>query len=294
MPLLQIGSGHVMRCLTLAEELRRKKMHVEFICREHSGNLIRYIRDNKEFKVHNLSMLDKVTESTSGYSQWLGASWNTDADAVKDILHRLASKNGKADWLIVDHYSLDHKWEGSLRGYVSRLMVIDDLANRNHDCDLLLDQNVYLQKNRYKNLVPKRCHQLIGPTYVLLRQQFVDERAKLRERDGKIHRILIFFGGSGQKEPIKKAIQAIQQLDIKDIRVDLIISSTNITHFTAGPLPNVKLHHHVENMAELMNAADISLGCLWYCNMGTLLYGIAGYSHDNSGESRILCSSSGR
>lgn len=102
----------------------------------------------------------------------------------------------RADWLVIDHYGLDLRWERLVRPFVGSIFVIDDLADRRHDCDLLLDQNYYRgAESRYAALVPASCHQLIGPGYVILRPEF--ERLKAtRERDRTtVRRILVNFGG---------------------------------------------------------------------------------------------------
>ena len=140
---LKIGSGHVMRCLSLAEALRGSGAEVRFVCRAHSGNLNDVI-GKKEFKVHELSAPDldegreHYTEVAEDYTRWFNVTQEQDATETLDVL------NGeRPDWLIIDHYGLDCDWENRLRPHVRKLMVIDDLANRQHDCDLLLDQNYF-------------------------------------------------------------------------------------------------------------------------------------------------------
>ena len=141
---VRIGSGHVMRCLTLAEELRDAGATVSFVSRAHSGNLNELIR-NKGFQCHELpeahalgTSIEKSYDSRSEYASWLGVSHQRDAEETIEAFCRL-----KPDWLIVDHYGLDENWEKIMRPHVGKIMVIDDLADRRHDCDLLLDQNYF-------------------------------------------------------------------------------------------------------------------------------------------------------
>ena len=126
---INIGTGHVMRCLTLADELRQKGTDINFICREEPGNLISYI-ENRGYKVHQLPGEIDI---------------ETDRRLTKEILSKYETK---PDGLIIDHYDIDISWEYPLRKYAKRLMVIDDLANREHDCDLLLDQNYSQNEGR--------------------------------------------------------------------------------------------------------------------------------------------------
>ena len=113
------------------------------------------------------------------------------AEDARDT-HAAIADQARWDWLIVDHYALDAAWERELRSLALKLMVIDDLADRSHDCDLLLDQNLQ-EPGRYEALIPKTCMTLIGPKYALLRPQFAEARRNLRVRDGCVSRLLVFL-----------------------------------------------------------------------------------------------------
>lgn len=155
---LQIGTGHVMRCLTLADELRRQGADIVFICREHPGNLIDLI-EGKGHPVVRLLQADAEYMATSEdvtHATWLGVSWQQDAAETLTALG-----NTQPEWLIVDHYALDRRWGQKLRLHVGKIMVIDDLADRLHDCDLLSDQNLYpAMESRHDKLIPDNCQKL--------------------------------------------------------------------------------------------------------------------------------------
>jgi UDP-2,4-diacetamido-2,4,6-trideoxy-beta-L-altropyranose hydrolase len=189
---LQIGSGHVMRCLTLADALRSQGVECHFICRAHLGNLIERVR-GQGFVVH-------VLPSESGgeapaHCAWLGATQEQDVLACTPILQTL-----QPDWLVVDHYALDVRWEAPLRSLCRNLLVIDDLADRAHDCDLLLDQNLGRQPGDYAGLLPARCSRLTGPHYALLRPEFAGLRdySLQRRRQPVLRHLLISMGGVDQ------------------------------------------------------------------------------------------------
>ena len=143
-----IGSGHIMRCLSLAEGLRNSNISVEFITRDHLGNFNELII-NKGFMLYSLPSPDEYNTRSDlfSYESWLGVKQEVDAKETINILSKLT-----VDWLIIDHYALDQIWEERIKSYSNRVMVIDDLANRNHSCDLLLDttegrsQKDYFQK----------------------------------------------------------------------------------------------------------------------------------------------------
>jgi UDP-2,4-diacetamido-2,4,6-trideoxy-beta-L-altropyranose hydrolase len=264
---VQIGTGHVMRCLTLADKLRGRGAEIVFVCRDFAGNLCGYIEE-KGYIVHRLPVSDapeqgdQNVETGLKHAAWLGADWQTDARQVEEIIKDLDTS---PDWLVVDHYALDEKWEEYLRPHVKKIMVIDDLADRPHDCDLLLDQNFYENlESRYDGLAPSGCKKLLGPKYALLRPEFREARKNLRKRDGQVRRIMIFFGGSDPTNETTKALEAIRMLNRPDIAVDVVVGAFNPYHRVieqiASDLPNCTCYFKVENMGELMTRADLGVG----------------------------------
>lgn len=261
---VQIGTGHVMRCLTLADELRGRGAGVAFVCREFDGNLCGYIEE-KGYIVHRLPVSNEQEQNIEGnlkHAAWLGADWQTDARQVEEIIKDLELP---PDWLVVDHYALDERWEGYLRPYCKKIMVIDDLADRVHDCDLLLDQNFYENLEiRYDGLAPSRCKKLLGPKYALLRPQFREARKNLRKRDGHVKRMMIFFGGSDPTNETAKVLEAIRMLNRPDIAVDVVVGAFNphrkVIEQIASDLPGCTCHFKVEDMAALMAGADLAVG----------------------------------
>lgn len=260
---VQLGTGHVMRCLTLADELRENGAKISFICRLLSGSLCDYI-EQKGYLVYRLSnniqSPDFKTPHTQD-AQWPGISWQTDAEETKAVLE----KEGGIDWLVIDHYALDARWETLLRPYVRKIMVIDDLADRPHDCDLLLDQNLYDNMiTRYDGLVPNHCQKLLGPNYTLLRPEFRKMRRNLRRRDGTVRRILVFFGGSDPTNETVKALKAIQLVNYPDLFIDVVVGDTNLHRKEIEQLcsarSNINFYCQVDNMAELMYNADLAIG----------------------------------
>jgi UDP-2,4-diacetamido-2,4,6-trideoxy-beta-L-altropyranose hydrolase len=247
-----IGSGHVMRCLTLAERLGAGGASVRFISRACPGELAERIHAQG----HELDLLPSAPDAVATFD----VDWQQDAQAVEHLL-----RHTPPDWLIVDHYGLDRHWEEMLRPHVGRIMAIDDLANRPHRCDLLLDQNYYpALEQRYRNLVPVTCHQLLGPCYALLRQEFVQARKILAPRDGQVRRILVFFGGGDPANESLKAVEACLLLDDSALEIDVVLSPVHVgvTELAArcGQLPQVRIHRSTSEMAALMLNADLAIG----------------------------------
>lgn len=261
---LKIGSGHVTRCLTLAKVLRKHGGNCKFISRDHPNNLIEKIR--KDFKVVSLPYLNKLKSSKSNkdvisdYSKWIGASWNEDAKQTINFL-----KNEKIDWLIVDHYGLDKKWEKKLRPYTKKIMVIDDLANRKHDCDILLDQNLIANfKNRYQNLLSKNCNILLGPQYALLQNDYKDLHLSAPPRIGTAKRILVYFGDTYQNNLTLNTISSFLKLKRKNINLDIVINSKNPQNNKIKKLikknKNIKIYSDLDSLSSLILKADLAIG----------------------------------
>lgn len=263
-----IGSGHVMRCLTLAHRLKKEKnAKVVFVMRVLPGNLIGVV-EKQGFEVLKLLPANK-RYSLNGYGLWLTVPMEVDAQQTIKVLQHYLQEHGcdVVDRLIVDSYALDEQWERMLRPYCREIMVIDDLANRRHDCDILLDQNFYLNKDaRYAGLVPEHCKMLLGAEHALLREEFYEAKKHLRKRDGNIKNILVFYGGSDLTNETGKAIEALVQLHDEgyNFTVDVITGVSNSRRDKIKHLCSKYrfLHYYcqVSNMAEFMNKADLMLG----------------------------------
>lgn len=255
----QIGSGHLMRCLTLAGRMRREGTEVHFICRDLIGNLNHLVRE-QGFPLH---VLPRHADDPllTGYAAWLAVAQETDARETGEVLRALAPIMR----LVVDSYALDEVWERIVRPLVGEIFVIDDLANRKHDCDILLDQNFYrAMQHRYDGLVPPSCKLLLGPAHALLREEFYAAKKKLRQRDGHLRRILVFYGGSDITHETEKAVRALLHLSLSAVDVDVIIGGSNAHRMQIEKMcaPYDFLHTYcaVSNMADFMANADLCLG----------------------------------
>lgn len=257
----QIGSGHVMRCLSLAVKLQKEHdAQVCFIMRQLAGNLFSLVKD-KGYSVLPLPA-EQTEQKLAGYEKWLTVPLELDAKETIDKLEAI----GPVDLLVVDSYAIDVTWENTIRPYVKKIMVIDDLANRKHECDLLLDQNLYEDMHtRYDRLVPPHCQLYLGPKYALLRDEFYEARKTIRQRNGTIQNILVFYGGVDATNETGKALHALEKIRNADsVTVNVIVGAGNPCK---GEIEKCCLKHsnwhfycQVSNMAEFMNQADLMLG----------------------------------
>lgn len=262
---LQIGTGHVMRCLTLAHALRDRGAECFFVCRSHPGNLLDRIRQHGfeaiPLPLYNYPIPKKTPDFPAlAHTSWLGTDWQTDVAQTIAVIG-----NTRSDWLIVDHYALDRRWETALRSYCGRIMVIDDLADRDHDCDLLLDQNLVADMaHRYDNRVPSHCARLLGPEYALLQPQYAELHLHTPPRIGPIRRILVFFGGADRHNLTGRAIAAFLSLGHRNVMLDVVINPASpfakLIRQQVANQPTVTLHGSLPSLAPLMAQADLALG----------------------------------
>ncbi|BCN92694.1 UDP-2,4-diacetamido-2,4,6-trideoxy-beta-L-altropy ranose hydrolase [Thiomicrorhabdus immobilis] len=267
---ITIGTGHVMRCLTLAKALAKKGADVQFICRDHVGNLIAKIRQ-EGFIVRTLNTRSSHSEQTESkeaprlfHSEWLGVTQQQDANDCHSILEAI-----QPDWLVVDHYAIDQAWQKALKPNYQNLMVIDDLGDRQHICDLLLDQNYGATADKYQSLVPEHCKILAGAQYALLRPEFAKWRQvslKRREYEQKVKSILITLGGVDPDNYTGKILHQLAKTELDPNLEITVIMGATAPHFETvkqqAESMNVKtrVKTNVINMAELMANADLAIG----------------------------------
>lgn len=263
---LQIGTGHVMRCLTLAGALAGHGAECHFICRDHPGNLIDFIA-SKGFATHRLPVLSPFDTDAdapgTAHSHWLGATQSQDAEACAPILEAL-----RPDWLIVDHYALDARWELALAPHYRKLMVIDDLADRPHACQVLLDQTFGRDAADYRPLVPDACRLLCGSQYALLRPEFAALRSySLQRRTQPVLReLLITMGGVDKDNASGQVLQALRTCPLPaDCRITVVMGATapwlDEVRIQAQDMPwPTRVLVGVSDMAQLMADSDLAIG----------------------------------
>ena len=267
---LQIGTGHVMRCLTMANVLREQGHACHFICREHIGNLITFIREQGH-TAHPLSYQGvdepvrtiEVDRISLAHAEWLGASQDEDATACGEIL-----RNIQPQWLVVDHYALDARWERQLGAHYHRLLVIDDLADRPHLCDVLLDQTLARDPLDYQPWVPADCRVLCGAQYALLRPEFAALRSYSlqRRQSAPLHHILVSMGGVDKDNATGQILTTLATVELPaDCTITVVMGPTapwlETIRRQAARMPVTTLvKSGVSDMAQLMADSDLAIG----------------------------------
>lgn len=255
----KIGTGHVMRCLTLADELKSESAEITFVSR----HLPVYLKEWIESKGHQVVRIGGNLPAEPcdelSHANFLGTSQAQDASQTQAVLQTL-----NPAWLIVDHYAIDQRWETSLRPFAKKLLVIDDLADRDHDCDLLVDQNLYADMTtRYHGRIPPTAEALLGAKYAILRPEFKEARRRAQVRSGKARRIFVFFGGMDSANYTLPILHAIERSELKAIEVEVVIGAEHPNSESIQEIcqaNNYRCHIQTKEMAELILRADLAIG----------------------------------
>lgn len=252
-----IGTGHLQRCFTLAKKFDELGWRCIFFSRDYGDGIIS-IMNNNDFECHIIGN-SFVDMSESNHFQWLGVSQEQDAiDTIKAINYQ------QLDIIIVDHYSIDYRWQQKVKEkYNLLLMVIDDLANRIHCCTLLIDQNFWPNSSsRYDELVPSSCKKLLGPNFTMLRNDFLSLRSFTRNKP-QVETILVNFGGIGNMEVWKKFLPAL--VKCRKYNFHIITGKLSPENFQCCKSMTANASHIIlevetSQMSHLMKISDFALG----------------------------------
>ncbi|MDP5149893.1 UDP-2,4-diacetamido-2,4,6-trideoxy-beta-L-altropyranose hydrolase [Rheinheimera baltica] len=261
-----IGFGHLMRSLTLAAEFKQRGANCFFICRDLPGNnsslVIRAGFELLRLPIHHVATTE-FGQSDIRHHAWLGTTWLNDINQCTPYFRKL-----KPVLIVVDHYALGADWETRAKFFCQRLAVIDDLADRRHECDFLLDYNLSVSQQDYSSRVEKHCLRLFGGKYVLLRQEFANWRSQsiARRKDNTLSRILVTFGATDSDNNSEQVLKVLNAVYLPALtRIDVVISSkapwlASVRAYASTMAVETHLHTDISNMAELITAADLAIG----------------------------------
>ena len=262
---LEIGSGHIMRCLTLAVTLRAMGYQSLFVCRPHKGNLIGFVR-SMGFEVLVLSAPSQLRGSFFRYETWLGKRWAEDAAETVEAIRKRQPR-----FIVVDHYGIDERWEKAISGVSGQLIVIDDLANRRHCCDALIDSSFGRQPKDYESLVGDQARVFTGTDFCMLRSEFLQARqtmAECRRIEDRPQRVLVTLGGVD--------LHNVTSTVLRELNRSMLDNATEVQVILGEACPNVEtvevdarrsrltvdVKQGVRNMADWLMWADICVGAV--------------------------------
>lgn len=247
-----IGSGHIARLLPLARTLRKQGSHVAFACRLLPGHRLDALAA-EGFETFALPGRYPDEDPQQAIESML--PWQADINALA-----LALENHPAfDWIIVDHYGLDHRWQTAARRWAPRIAAVDDLATRSYSVDLLLNQNLSGTQQAYASLLPADCQTMLGPRFAMLRDEFCCAAIEIKPQ---AKRLLVNFGGFDAAMQTHHAMLALA--DFHELEVDFVAGADNPAwkpmQALAANHPNWRLHSFVSDFYQLMTEADLFIG----------------------------------
>ena len=252
-----------MRCLALASELTRQGATCKFISRALKGNPKEELEGRGYASILLPARERQTCKDPVSLSNELNVSQSDDF-----ILSYAALKNWKPDWVVVDHYGIDAEWEEAFQKEGIRIMVIDDLANRKHLPNILLDQTFGRDLTDYDMLVPSHTKTLLGSKYALLRKEFAEHREKaLMSRDHRtLKNLLINFGGVDEHNYTGKALRSlVGESSINQLEITIVLGTQSpwvkeVSDAARDFFQRVTILQGANNMAQLMSEADLAIG----------------------------------
>ena len=242
---VEIGTGHLMRCLTLADKLQFNNLNSLFIISKKSVGFINFIK-KRGYTVH-------VIECSHNHS---------------DTVLYFKKTRIKPSWLVIDHYNINIEWETAVKPYVSNILVIDDLANRSHDCDAILNPNLHSDFTIYDGLISQNCKKFIGPRFSLLGNQYQQFQNLNKNISDDIFHIAIFMGGGDffniTEHLIDHFFSYFEYLKGREIHIDVIIGSQHPNKKSiedkCKKIPYISLYVDTPNMAQILSKVDLCVG----------------------------------
>jgi UDP-2,4-diacetamido-2,4,6-trideoxy-beta-L-altropyranose hydrolase len=235
-----IGTGHVFRCRTLAQALAPLGWTTILAARE--------VPDSLRDRWPGGGAVIRLTRLAPPSAE------------LKLIAERVG---GRATLIVGDGYGLDAAWFDAARRNLpgAILMAIDDLADRALPVDIMLNQNLGVERETYAERVPPGARVLIGPRYALVRSEFAILRERPRVRDGHVGRLLVFMSGADKSDVTRHATEALAALNVPcDVVVGASYGHLTELRELIQRMPHATLHVNTDVIADLMDRADLAIG----------------------------------
>lgn len=238
---IPIGTGHVMRCLALAQALKRRGGQPFFVQAQTTSAL--------EGRL--------ATEGIENFRLNSGPGTMADANETVSIARKLG-----ATFLVADGYHFGTKYQRSIKDAGLHLLMLDDFGHAGCYCaDLVVNQNLGASASLYKER-EAYTRLILGPKYVLLRKEFREWRDRAREIPASLRKILVTLGGSDPSNFTCTVVKALSTLE--DIDVLIVVGGSNphratIERTVASLKGSMRIVVEPNNLPELMSLADIAV-----------------------------------
>ena len=255
----KIGIGHLIRCRSLAIHLKKQDHQITFFCKNHFGNS-NYLIKNEGFQLIELKA-GKNKNLKNSYGNWLGSSQIEDASQV------INSSNKDFHWIIVDHYGITKKWHKIIKGKIKNILVIDDIASRSYDCNMILNQNFNLNYRKlYQGKVSKETKLFLGPQYTILDPDYIKIKKNKNIKNTVTKSVFVYFGGEDHFNLSKITVLALGMKEIRHLKIKMVLpqkvnerTKTNLISISKKR-GKVELISPKRSLADTMSGCDIAIG----------------------------------
>jgi len=263
-----IGTGHVMRCLALAQGWRDAGGTVVFAMAESTSDI------DARLQAERIEV----------------AECRLSSDHERDALEfaRLAHARETA-WVVIDGYHLHSAYQAALKRLGLRVLVIDDCAQCDHySADLVVDQNPQASEEMYAS---REAHVrlLLGTRFAMLRHDFQRWQNWHREIPDRAHRLLITMGGSDPDKLTIRLIASLRRISAPDLSVTVVAGGSNphsvqLRQAIAEVHTSIRFLNQTDRMPELMAESDVAIICGGGTLWELLFMGCAAMSYSRTPE----------
>ena len=266
-----IGTGHIMRCISLGLRLQMSGNNVKFISKNLKYNIIDKI--SKHFDVFIIPK--GYYDMTLDPETWFGESVESDCLKCINVIKPL-----NIDVLIIDQYAIDYRWEFMMSKYVKKIFVFDDTHTNKHFCDILLSY-ACVDLTIYENLVPNHCKIFQGIKYLPIHSKYLEYGKMEKKFNNPIKKIVVTLGGSDPLNDTKTVLQILDKIckkKLTELEIDVIIGGSNKYYddicYYCKDKPSFNIHQNVNNMEIIYNDADFCIGAVGTSAIERALLGI--------------------
>ncbi len=239
----KIGTGHVMRCLALAQAFKRLDFEVTFLSYDLSKSLISLI-ENSGFQ------LELISEGMPGDG--------FDLNQTQNLAKKISAKI-----IVLDGYHFGYQYQLNLDSYSKKTILIDDSDGTNQiGTNVILNQNIWASVDRYMS-TSRDVEVLAGPRYALFRHEFVaHQRTTVTAK--QVKHILVTPGGSDPGNITPTIIRALDSICNIDLQTKIVLGSMNSRMQENRALAStvsaeIEFFEHVNSMPDFMDWADIAI-----------------------------------
>jgi len=254
-----IGYGHIYRCQTLATLFQERGHEVHFITRDFDSS---FKKLSPSIIEHKLPYQKSNSVNKNDYSTWFGTSKEKDLSQTLAILKSLEP----VDIVICDHYAIDSQYEIELKKLTKIVSSIEDLEDRPHSCDVLINQNSHVQEEVYSSLCPRETKLLLGSKYSILREDFFQDENRKSLPIISVENIFIHLG-TVSIQYFGPLLEGLKQSNLSEKQITLVLpeqvaKKEKELSEIINSFKNLSRKIFIQDMAGEMSKCDMAIGAV--------------------------------